>query len=194
MTENGESTESNGDHEIIGVWMLHPDIHNAPVYPLPDGYRMRFFETGDIPIWVRIQQQSDELFTSTEATFVKYMPDSGKWPDRVMFLVSPSGEEIGTITAWNDSKLTGRDMGLVHWVAIVPEAQGRGLAKPMLSAALGVMRELGYTEASLDTQSARIPAINLYLHFGFKAFPREQADTDAWRAIAPQLKYSIQDL
>lgn len=180
------------DHENVSIWMLHPDIRSAPTYAFPAGYGMRFFEEGDIATWVQVQQRAEKYFTINEELFIKnYLTDSAKWAERIMFLVDPEGKAIGTITAWNDTKVNDRDMGQVHWVAIVPEAQGYGLAKPMLSAALDVMRSLNYTEAFLDTSSARVPAVNLYLHFGFKAFPREEVDKDAWRKLAPQLKYPI---
>ena len=177
--------------ENAAVWMLHADIHRSPVYPLADGYRLRFYKPGDVASWVNIQQQSDPYFTAGEAAFAQYMPDPDRWPQRVMFLVDPLGDDVGTITAWNDDQLTGIDMGLVHWVAILPQAQGKGLAKPLLSACISLMQQLGYTKAYLQTGSARLVAINLYLHFGFKAFPKGETDDRAWRIIAPQLKYAI---
>jgi GNAT superfamily N-acetyltransferase len=188
----GKEMNMSQQRQNVDVWMLHTNIHRSPVYPLPGGYRLRFYKSGDVSVWVAIQQQSDPFFTATEATFVQYLPDSDRWSERVMFLVDPLGTDVGTITAWNDNKLTGSEMGLVHWLAILPQAQGKGLAKPLLGACLGLMQQLGYTGAYLETGSARLTAINLYLHFGFKAFTKGEVDTSAWRIIAPQLKYSIE--
>jgi GNAT superfamily N-acetyltransferase len=123
-----------------------------------------------------------------------------------MFLVDPTYSDIGTITAWNDGEIEGRDIGRIHWVAIVREAQGRGLAKPMLSAAIDVLQTLGYTEAWLWTGTAPIEMwpqidnspgtppitpINLYRSFGFEPYLRNDADRATWRAFAPHLKLPL---
>ncbi len=109
----------------------------------------------------------------------------------MLFLVDPSGVDIGTITAWHTDQLLGRDIGQIHWVAIIPSAQGRGLAKPMLSAACAVVRTHGYAEACLETDTRRVAAINLYLQGGFVPHPRDEAERTAWRAIKPRLKVAI---
>ena len=119
------------------------------------------------------------------------MPDADKWHQRVMFLINPDGDAVGTITAWNDDYLVGTDMGLTHWLAIIPQMRGKGLAKPLLSVCINRLQELGYTRTYLETGSARIPAINLYLHFGFVPFLKDKQDMTAWRTIAPHLKYPV---
>lgn len=176
----------------VEVWMHQPDLSNAPVYALPDGYSMRFYRDGDVQTWLKIQRAADPDATLSAETFHSHMPDESKLPHRVMFMVDPSGADIGSITAWDDDQLMGREMGLVHWVAIVPKAQGNSLAKPLLSTVIEVLKSLNYTEAWLETNTKRIPAINLYLSFGFKPYPREKVDRDAWRAVAPRLKYPIE--
>lgn len=176
----------------VDVRMIHHDLTGAPRHALPEGYHMRFYRDGDVAPWVRIQRAADALSQATAETFAQYMPgDVAHLARRVMFLVDPSGADIGTITAWNGDAFDGRDIGLVHWVAIAASAQGRGLAKPMLSAVLDVLRALGYNEAWLDTNTRRIPALNLYLAFGFAPHPRSEAERAAWRAIAPLLKYAV---
>lgn len=176
----------------ISVWMIHHDLSRAPRYSLPEGYTMRFYREGDVATWVHIQQSADTLFTATAETFAQHLTgDTPHLAGRVMFLVDPSGRDIGSITAWNSDALTGRDMGLVHWVAIIPQAQGRGLAKPMTCAALDVMRGLGYNEAWLETGTGRVAALNLYLHLGFQPYVHGTDDRAAWQAVAPRLKYSI---
>lgn len=174
------------------VWMHHPDLGRAPQVALPEGYRMRPYAAGDVATWVRVQQAAERLVPVTAETFARFMPgDEAHLARRVLFLVDPAGAAIGTITAWNDDQLTGRDIGLLHWVAIIPAAQGRSLSKPMLSRALAVLQAHGYTEAYLETGSARIPALNLYLGFGFVPYVRAEADRAAWQAVAPHLKTPI---
>lgn len=176
----------------IEVFMVHRDIAQAPRYALPAGYQMRFYHDGDVAIWVRVQERAERLFVPTAETFAQSIPgDTALLQTRVMFLVEPAGEDIGTITAWH-SEFNGTPMGHIHWVAIVPAAQGLGLSKPMLSAALEVMRRRGDTAAWLETNTARVPALNLYLHFGFVPHPRNDEERAAWQAVSPMLKYQIQ--
>jgi ribosomal protein S18 acetylase RimI-like enzyme len=174
----------------VDVWMVNRDLARAPRFALPAGYHMRPYGADDVTTWVRLQQAADTLFVATAATLAESMPgDTAYLAERIMFLVDPSGADIGTVAAWDDTGFDGSAMGHVHWVAIMPEAQGRGLAKPMLSAALDVMRARGYTAAWLETNTARIPALNLYLRLGFVPHPRDDAEREAWRAVAPRLKF-----
>lgn len=183
-------THGMEDVPYVDVWMVHRDLASAPRYALPAGYRMRGYCEGDVKTWVRIQQAAETFFVPTAQTFAESMAgDTDYLAARVLFLVDPAGEDIGTITAWNDAEFDGQDMGRIHWVAMVPAAQGKSLAKPMLSAALDALRSRGYNAAWLWTGTGRIAALNLYLHFGFQPHPRDEAEREAWRAVAPQLKY-----
>lgn len=176
----------------VDVFMVNRDIAAAPRYALPAGYAMRFYRDGDAAIWERIQIISDPFFTAGVETLANSMPgDTPYLAERIMFLVDPAGEDIGTITAWDDSEFDGTPMGHIHWVAIVPAAQGCGLGKPLMTTALDVMRRRGDTAAWLETNTARIPALNLYLHFGFVPHIRNDAERVGWRAVAPLLKVPI---
>jgi GNAT superfamily N-acetyltransferase len=175
------------------VWMIQRDLSLAPDFPLPPGYTIRFYREGDAETWVRIQRAcADDLSFITAEHFHADMPgDADHLAERVLFLTDPLGNDIGTIVAWNDSKFDGRDIGRIHWVAIVAEAQGRGLSKPMMSTACKVLRKFNYTEACLETHTSLIPALNLYLEFGFRPFPRSEGERAAWRAVAPRVKFAI---
>lgn len=177
----------------VDVCMIYTNLTRAPTFPLPDRYTTREYCEGDVETWVRLQRAcADDLAFITAADFVRELP--GDWAyltERVLFLVDPAGHDIGTITAWNDTQLRGRDIGRIHWVAIVAAAQGRGLSKPMMSAACARLRAHGYMEAYLETHSSLTPAINLYLSFGFQPHARSQAERDAWREAAPRLKHPV---
>jgi GNAT superfamily N-acetyltransferase len=99
-------------------------------------------------------------------------------------LIAPNQEVIGTGAAWFDDDFGGARIGRVHWVAILPEYQGRGLSKPLLSAICRRLRELGHGRAYLATASARSRAIQLYLRFGFVPLTRNEAERAIWDQIA----------
>jgi ribosomal protein S18 acetylase RimI-like enzyme len=172
----------------VDVIMFNRDLRRAPSFALPQGYQMRPYQSGDLETWLRIQA-TDPFFVPTAETFAEVLPgDDAYLGERVMFLVDPEGVEVGNITAWNTDQVTGEDMGQICWVALVPAARGRGLGKPLLSAACTSLRERGYTQAFVDTNMRRIPALNLYLRFGFAPYLRDEGEQAAWRVIGPHLK------
>jgi GNAT superfamily N-acetyltransferase len=173
------------------VWMTHPDLGAIAPLPLPAGFRLRFYSEGDLDVWLRIQAR-DPFFVPTAETFAASMPgDTALLASRVMFLADPVGEDIGTVTAWSNDRLTGREIGQIHWVALVPAARGQGLAKPMVGAACALLYQRGYREACLETNTRRIPALNLYLALGFEPFVRSEAERQAWRRVASRLRSPV---
>ncbi|MFK7801149.1 MAG: GNAT family N-acetyltransferase [Anaerolineae bacterium] len=179
----------------VDLWMIHPDLTKTPKLSFPAGYQMRFYHDGDVESWVDIQRLADSLYKVNAETFASYLPgDIDELSQRVMFLVDPSGRDIGSITAWQKDdwkfdNLTQKHIGQVHWVAITADHQGRGLARPMLSACCQRMLELGHSQACLSTNTKRIPAVNLYRKFGFEPILKTDAQKEAWNDIAPKLHY-----
>ncbi|MCY1029022.1 GNAT family N-acetyltransferase, partial [Mammaliicoccus sciuri] len=76
--------------------------------------------------------------------------------------------------------LTDSHLGRIHFVAIKPEYQGKKLSKPLLSAALNKLIELGHKEVFLTTQTTSYPAINMYLNYGFEPYDPDNADQKGW--------------
>ena len=190
QTKDNSKTHMSKTPANVDIWMIQRDLSRAPRFEMPAGYRMRFYRQGDADTWLRIQVAAEQFQVPTAQTFEESLGGATDYQaQRIMFLVDPAGKDIGTISAWNDDHFKGREMGRIHWVAIVPEAQGRGLAKPMLSAACDVMRDHGYNEAWLWTSTGRVAAINLYLQFGFAPAPRDDAERAALHELAHLLKY-----
>ena len=180
----------------VDIAMFHRDLTNSPKIPFPAGYQMRFYREGDISKWVEIQRSADSLYKVTAETFASYLlGDTSFLSQRVMFLVDPSGRDIGSITAWQTADLPSINLatkpfiGQVHWVAIVADQQGQGLAQPMLSACCQRMIALGHQQACLSTNTKRIPALNLYRKFGFEPILLNDTEKEAWSDIVPKLKY-----
>jgi len=115
--------------------------------------------------------------------------DNARITERMFFIISPDGQVIGTSTAWENKNYHGESIGQVHWVFILPEYHGRGLAKPLLTETMNRIKKLGHRSCYLGTQLTRIPAINLYLKFGFAPDIRTPEDRDLWRLLKPHINH-----
>ena len=147
------------------VQMARPHLDNWPVAPLPIDFSIRPYQSGDAVHWRAIHERADPFNTFDNTTFASWFgDDEAVLRARQKYLLAPDGRIIGTATAWFDNFQTGR----VHWVAIVPEYQGRGLARPLLWVVGQTLRELGHTRAVLTTSLDRPVALALYQKIGFE--------------------------
>ncbi len=182
--------------ENILIDMLRADLQGFPDSPLPTGYSMRLYRPGDADLWVDIVDEADEFLTVTQETFDKeFGYDLPAMGDRCYFLVDSSGREIGTTTAWYAPNYKGDGVcyGRVHWVAIRPEAQGRGLCKPMLTV---IMKRLAqsHDRGVLGTSSRRIPALKCYLDFGFVPDMTSDRAFEGWSQVCSVMKHPNLDV
>jgi len=160
--------------------MVCDDLNGMPEAVLPPGIILDTWRAGDDAEWLRIHLLSDFYNDFTHETFHRqYGHDDREWARRLLFLRVIDGPTIGTAGAWFNDAWRGESWGRLHWVAIIPAYQGRGLARPLVGAALQRIRDLGHTRAYLTTNSVRPLAIRLYETFGFRevpATPEEAAD------------------
>lgn len=171
------------------VEMDRDDLVGTPDYSLPSPFIIRPYAPGDMATWIEVQTAAERyLDINAEMYIENFGRDDDILADRQYFLTDQHGTAIGTASAWFDDDYHGEPYGRVHWVAIVPEYQGRGLAKPLLSTICDRLIELGHTRATLATSTARVPAINLYLHFGFLPRISKPEERDRWEQLCPHLK------
>ena len=146
------------------ITMCRANLENLPNFDLPDGFTLRTYQSGDDATWWQIHERADPLLAHRSGSHREFFGDNfDELHARQLFLVSPANQAIGTASAWFDDAKIGR----VHWVAIVPEFQGRGLAKPLIARVLQLLREHGHSRAILTTSQQRPRAIALYQSFGF---------------------------
>jgi GNAT superfamily N-acetyltransferase len=109
---------------------------------------------------------------------------------RCFFVVENStNRAVGTAMAWYAPEFVeGENYGRVHWVSMIPEFQGKGLAKPMMTAVLNRLAQ-SHTKAVLGTQTFRKAAVRLYLNFGFLPFFKNPTCRQAWSDLAEELKH-----
>ncbi len=175
----------------LSVRMQRPTLENVPVFHLPPGYSVHWYTPGDVEHWVSIHQRAERYAEVTQQVHEENFGDDVKTlHQRQCFLLDGDQNAIATATAWSDDQYDGRISGRVHWVAVAPEYQGRGLSKPLLSTVLNRMVELGDDRAYLCTSTARLPAINLYAVFGFLPSLQTPDDRVVWEQLIPLLHRS----
>jgi GNAT superfamily N-acetyltransferase len=188
----------------LAIRMARAHLDDVPEFALPGAFSLRWYQPGDEAHWLRIHLAADRFNEITPELFRKQFgvaPERGLQPaaagecrsgmnsalrdlrERQCYLLAPTGEAVGTGTAWFNDDFEGARWGRVHWMAIVPEFQGRGLAKPLLTWLCRRLRELGHERVCLTTSTARRAAIGLYLKFGFAPLIRGEADAAVWREV-----------
>ena len=173
---------------LAPISMIRESLEGIPHFELPPPYTMRWYRPGDEGAWLEIHERADKYTSVTPELFVEqFGSDAETLGRRQCYLCDGDGTPIGTATAWFNDDYRGRPHGRVHWVAIVPERQGRGLSKPLLSRVCLRLRELGHERAYLTTQAVRLPAIGLYLKFGFVPETMNENDARAWRGVNERL-------
>ena len=173
----------------IALKMVRPDMDHLPNYEISSPFSIRRYLPGDERAWQQIHIQADAYNTFPDSRFVEqFGTDEDRIRENQFYLCDTSGCPVGTATAWH-RRMEGRarDDGLVHWVAIVPPHQGKRLSRPLLSAVCHRLRERGFERAHLDTSSARIAALALYLSFGFVPDIREPSHQAVWTRILERL-------
>ncbi|HPD17358.1 MAG TPA: GNAT family N-acetyltransferase [Planctomycetota bacterium] len=171
------------------VSMIRYDLEGLPQFALARPFSIRWYRPGDSAAWTRIHVAADRFNAFPPGRFAEqFGADEAVLAARQAYLCDGEGREIGTATAWFDASYRGQPYGRIHWVAIMPGWQGRGLAKPLLAVACRRLRELGHERAYLLTYTARTAAVNLYLSFGFVPDIRSDEELAAWRAAREQFK------
>ena len=165
----------------INVKMVLPSLEDFPEFEMSDGFAFRNYLPGDCDTWVEIYSAAEKLQKITPDLFAREFYGNDEELAKRMFFIYKEEKVVGTSTAWYDDEGNDPNRGRVHWVAIHPDFQGQGLAKPLLSETLRRLRELGHTSSYLHTSTGRTPAICLYLKYGFIPEPENEEQTKAWR-------------
>jgi GNAT superfamily N-acetyltransferase len=164
--------------------MVRDNLHEIPEFALPEGFTLRWYQPGNEELWVRIHLATEWLCSITPGLFVQqFGSDPQLLAQRQCYLHAADGTAAGTATAWFDDAFEGQAYGRVHWVAVVPEYQRHGCGKALVSVTCQRLRELGHERAYLATSALRVPAIRLYLQFGFKPLNRTQSEAKTWERI-----------
>ncbi len=176
----------------IPLEMTRNTMNGLSDYDFPEGFTIRRYTPGAEAEWTRIEmavngfeRESDALAYFQEV----FGPASDRLPGRMLFLQDDTGRSIGTITAWF-GVYAGVTQGRIHWVAIVPEFQGRGLARPLLAAAMALLAA-DFDRAYLTTETTSYRGISLYLSFGFAPVVESELDREGWKIVEEALGRTV---
>jgi mycothiol synthase len=155
------------------------NLEDLPAVTLPEGYAIRTFREGDEAHLMRVknaafagERTGSRPWTPEDVRREYDMDSPGFRPERVFFAVC-GDEPVGMTTAWTYTH-EGREVGLIHWVAVTPAHRGKGLGEALNVQALHCMRTMGRREAVLNTNAVLQSAVRLYLRLGFR---------EAWRQV-----------
>jgi GNAT superfamily N-acetyltransferase len=177
------------------IHMIRPHLDDIASVDFPAGFSIRPVQVAEGRIWTDIVHDAEQWLKLSKDLFTtEFGHDLQAVAERCFFIVDDGDTPIGTISAWYRKDYRTLDYGLIHWVALRPSHQGKGLGKAALSFALQKL-SLWHERALLGTQAKRLPAINLYLNFGFLPDLNEPGAREDWRLLREQLKHpSLQAL
>lgn len=165
----------------LTITMIRTNLLNIPQFQLPEGMMLRWYEGADAGLWVEIQSQAEHRLPISKEVFVKeFGEDPTLLERRQCFLLTSQGRGVGTATAWFDHNYNGAYYGRIHWIAIVPDLRGQGLAKALMTIVCNRLHALGHARVYLTTSTERVAAIRLYHQFGFVPEIRNARDRAIW--------------
>lgn len=171
------------------VLMLRSNLDGITDVPFPEGYGIRPMAREDVGLWTDIQRDAEPYLKITDTLFEREFGDDWEaiqW--RCYIVINPKGLGIGTISAWYNADFRGARYGRIHWVALRPSCQGLGLGKAALSYSLKQLAQW-HDRCYLATSTERVPAIQLYLNFGFVPDLSPPNAPAVWRELATRLKH-----
>lgn len=170
----------------LPVQMVRPHLRDLPTATLPPGFEFRSFRPGDEAAWTEIVRAAETFFAVKDSLFSEqFGHDLPGACERVWFVTEgDGGRPIATVAAWyGDNRCDERaGWGRVHWVAVLPGFQARGLGRGMMTQTLSLLANLGHERAYLATSTARTGALKLYLRCGFVPDQSAEGAAEAWAA------------
>jgi GNAT superfamily N-acetyltransferase len=178
-----------GGNDVVQVRMVRELTDEGPILELPEGYSLRWYRDGDREVWQRIQGSTGIYEPLAPDLFDREFGEhSNLLPERQCFVEVAPGVPVGTATAWLGSSDTPYEQGRLHWVAVSPAHQRKGIGSYLSETACSRLRALGATSVYLTTGSDNVAAIQLYLGLGFRPEPAGEAERLAWRSVVDSLE------
>lgn len=165
--------------------MRRATLDGLAAFRLPEGYVVRTYQAGDSVHWERIIGESfgwaDRL-----GKFAYYMENDPEFRPERVFFVCQGDEAVATASAWFRPAFGGHT-GYLHYLGVLPSAQGKRLGREVSLACLHHMVSEGRYSAMLDTDDFRIAAIKTYLAMGFEPLLRHENHRKRWQVLLEQM-------
>jgi len=169
------------------VTMIRPHLRDLPPVQFPPGFGIRAMRVEEAGLWADIEQDAEGFLSiPVELFFREFGEDLAAVPRRCFILTNEKGCGVGTVSAWYNRDFRGQDYGRIHWVAVRPAWQRRGLARAGLAYAMHALAQW-HERCYLATSTARLPAIRLYLDFGFEPDLEPPGAREAWAPVLAAL-------
>ena len=189
--EPGPRAETQITDTGYPVKMIRDHLSDIPQVGFPEGFKIRPMRLDEGGLWTDIWRDADSRADFSPQMFHnEFGHDLQATQWRSFIVTNPRGVAVATISAWYHRTFKGQDYGQIHWVAVRRDYWGRGLGKAMLTHALNQMAQW-HDRAFLETQSKRIPAIKIYLDFGFIPDLDAPNAGDAWQNVKDNLDHPV---
>lgn len=137
----------------------------------PKGITLRSYRDGDEHHWAATETAAGE-FPDEEQALARFTRDFGSWKadlyERCLFALNEDSMPVGNIAVWWPRPAI-RKYPWIHWVAVRPEYQCRGIGSFLVASGLRRAVELeGDVDIGLKTQTWSWPAVKIYLRAGFR--------------------------
>lgn len=189
------------DHAVpyTAVVMIRENGSDYPEYSLPEGYHYATFTPADEENWIRLQAEvthvescaqgkqifRQEFLRAGENVACEDCSGYAETVKRTVLVKDREGALVGAATLWTGDTF-GEIWPRVHWVAVHPDHQGKGIAKCMLSRMLALYGELGHkTPIYLTTQTKTYRAVRIYKQMGFQPYLGEKPSNWSFRSDIP---------
>lgn len=156
----------------------------------PDGYSFRLFQPGDELHWARIAHEAEQFASIDEAcTYFhnEFINHSDRLMEGCFFCCDRDGVPVGTATAWNCVR-NGMEHGMLRWVVVSKQAQGKGLCRPLVGLAVQALARK-YERAVLHTQTTSYKGIRVYLDMGFIPDMQAERAESGWEMVLNQIRH-----
>ena len=190
------------DHQVpfTAVVMVRENRDNVPAHPLPEGYHFAPFTPCDEENWIRLQLEvthvesyaqgkqifREEFLQAPEDIPCENCPGYEAVVKRTVQVKDAQENLVGVATLWMGDTFGGI-WQRVHWVAVHPDHQGKGLAKCMMARILELYGELACaTPIYLTTQTKTYRAVRIYKQMGFAPYMGEKPVNWPFQSDLPQ--------
>lgn len=197
------------DHAVpyTAVVMVRENAENIPEFSLPEGYHFATFTPEDEENWVHLQAivthvESDaqgrqifreEFLRAGEEIPCEECPGYEETVRRTVLVKDTAGTLVGAATLWMGDTF-GEIWQRVHWVAVQPEHQGKGIAKCMIARMLALYKELSCdTPIYLTTQTKTYRAVRVYAQMGFVPYIGKKPVSWPFQSDLPQDSFEAEN-